>query len=131
MDFALSCHGHFNAVLESAYGYRRRTGQANCAEVANLNDAPFTLFGSPVVAIDRAQAVAEIQGAEVALQTMEQIRADQQLTEYQPFWAARAELLARIGTNDEASRSYEIAIGLERTVAVRRFLHRRRSALLA
>jgi predicted RNA polymerase sigma factor len=45
------------------------------------------------------------------------------------FWAARAELLARAGAPGEARRAYEIAIGLERDPAVRRFLQRRQSAL--
>lgn len=40
-------------------------------------------------------------------------------------WAARAELLARTGANDEARQAYEIAIGLERDPAVREFLQRR------
>jgi len=55
---------------------------------------------------------------------------DSRLTEYQPYWAVRAELLAKIGANDEARYSYEIAIGLERDAAVRRFLQRRQSALV-
>ena len=45
--------------------------------------------------------------------------------QYQPYWAARAELLTRTGAQDEAHRAYEIAIGLERDPAVRRFLQRR------
>ena len=53
------------------------------------------------------------------------------LMEYQPYWAARAELLARTGAHDEARRAYEIAIGLERDPAVRRFLQRRQSGLPA
>ncbi|HLN30678.1 MAG TPA: hypothetical protein VK395_23255 [Gemmataceae bacterium] len=52
------------------------------------------------------------------------------LTEYLPYWAARAEFLTKIGANDEARHSYEIAIGLERDAAVRRFLERRQSALM-
>jgi len=61
---------------------------------------------------------------------MKEIAADSRLTDYQPNWAARAQLLAKIGANSEACHSYEIAIGLERDAAVRRFLQRRQSALL-
>ena len=57
--------------------------------------------------------------------------ADARLAEYQPYWAARAELLAKTGAHDEARHAYEIAIGLERDPAVRRFLQRRQSALPA
>jgi RNA polymerase sigma-70 factor (ECF subfamily) len=54
---------------------------------------------------------------------------DVRLGEYQPYWATRAELLSRIGAHAEARKAYEIAIGLERDAAVRRFLEKRRSAL--
>jgi RNA polymerase sigma-70 factor (ECF subfamily) len=54
---------------------------------------------------------------------------DPRLTEYQPYWAARSELLARTGSYAEARSANEIAIGLERDPAVRRFLERRRAAL--
>ena len=50
------------------------------------------------------------------------------LPEYQPYWAARAELLAKTGAGDEARRAYEIAIGLERDPAAGSFLLRRQSA---
>jgi predicted RNA polymerase sigma factor len=53
---------------------------------------------------------------------------DTRLVEYQPYWAARAELLANTGAYLEARHAYEIAIGLERDPAVRRFLERRRAA---
>jgi RNA polymerase sigma-70 factor (ECF subfamily) len=117
------------AALQSAHVYRRRTGHDNWAEVAQLYDALLALSGSPVVAINRALAIAELRGANSALQAMKEIAADARLTEYQPYWAARAELLARKGENSEARRSYEIAIGLERDPAVRRFLQRRQSAV--
>jgi RNA polymerase sigma-70 factor (ECF subfamily) len=107
-------------ALQSAHVYRRRTGHANWLTVVQLYDALLTLSGSPVVAINRALAIAEMHGADAALHAMEEIAADSRLTEYQPYWAARAELLARRGANNEACHSYEIAIGLERDDAVRR-----------
>jgi RNA polymerase sigma-70 factor (ECF subfamily) len=55
--------------------------------------------------------------------------ADPRLTEYQPYWAARAELLAKTSSHVEARQCYEIAIGLERDPAVRRFLQQRQSTL--
>jgi RNA polymerase sigma-70 factor (ECF subfamily) len=60
---------------------------------------------------------------------MQDVAADVRLTEYQPYRAARAELLAKTGAYSEARRAYEIAIGLERDPAVRRFLQRRQLAL--
>ncbi len=116
-------------AIQSAHVYRRRTGQANWPEVVQLYDALFSLTRSPVVALNRALAIAELQDARTALQAIEEIAADSRLIEYQPYWAARADLLARMGINDEARRSYEIAIGLERDAAVRRFLQRRQSSV--
>jgi len=116
-------------ALQSAHVYRCRTGHANWAEVVQLYDALFTLSSSPVVAINRALAIAELQDATTALEAMPALAADVRLAEYQPYWAARAELLAKTGAHSEARRAYEIAIGLERDPAVRNFLQRRQSTL--
>jgi RNA polymerase sigma-70 factor (ECF subfamily) len=51
------------------------------------------------------------------------------LAEYQPYWAARAELLAKANNTVEARQAYEMAIGLERDPAVRIFLQDRQSML--
>jgi RNA polymerase sigma-70 factor (ECF subfamily) len=118
-------------ALQSAHVHRCRTGRANWAEVLHLYDALFALVASPVVAVNRALASAELQGAGAALEAMQALAADPRLAEYQPYWAARAELLARVGAHGEARRAYEIAIGLERDPAVRRFLQRSQSALPA
>lgn len=116
-------------ALQSAHVYRRCAGQANWEAVAQLYDALTAITNSPVIAVNRALAIAELQGAGAALDALEEVAADARLMEYQPYWAARAELLARTGAHDEARRAYEIAIGLERDPAVRRFLMRRQSAL--
>jgi RNA polymerase sigma-70 factor (ECF subfamily) len=118
-------------ALQSAHVYRCHTGHANWADVVQLYDALFALTGSPVVTINRALAIAELQGASTALETMQAIAADVRLAEYQPYWAASAELLSKTGAPGEARHAYEIAIGLERDPAVRRFLQQRLSTLPA
>ena len=118
------------AALQSAHVYRCRTGNANWQEVAELYDALFALTESPVVAINRSLAMAETQGPGVALAAMPD-SADARLTSYQPYWAARAELLAKTGAHKDAWDAYEIAIGLERDPAVRSFLQKRQSELKA
>jgi RNA polymerase sigma-70 factor (ECF subfamily) len=55
--------------------------------------------------------------------------ADARLANYQPYWAARAELLSRWGATMEAREAYDMAIGLERDPAVRRFLMKRKATL--
>lgn len=128
---AMGSIGRFQleAALQSAHVYRCRTGEANWAEMVQLYDALFALSASPVVAINRALAIAESQNAAAGLEAMPELGSDARLAEYQPYWAARAELLAKAGEIEEAGRAYEIAIGLEQDPAVRRFLQRRLSAL--
>jgi predicted RNA polymerase sigma factor len=117
------------AALQSAHVYRCRTGYANWADVVKLYDALLALTASPVVAINRALAIAELHGASAGLEAIPDMAADARLAEYQPYWAARAELLSKTSAQNEAHSAYGMAIGLERDDAVRRFLQRRQSAL--
>jgi predicted RNA polymerase sigma factor len=117
------------AALQSAHVHRCRSGQANWGQVVALYEALFVISGSPVVAINRALAVAEMAGAAAGLDALPEPAADARLAEYQPYWAARAELLTRTGAHEEAWNAYEMAIGLERDAAVRRFLQQRQAVL--
>jgi RNA polymerase sigma-70 factor (ECF subfamily) len=119
------------AAVQSAHVVRRRTGRPDWAAIERLYDALSALTGSPVVAINRAIAVAETRGAAAGLAALDALADDARLVEYQPYWAARAGLLARAGAVDEANRAYELAIGLEADPSVRRFLQERRAALRA
>ncbi len=117
------------AALQSAHVERQRSGRANWAAVLQLYDALSTLTGSPVVAINRALAIAAIDGASAGLAALPDSADDTRLRDYQPYWAARADLLAKAGAASEAYAAYDIAIGLERDEAVRRFLQKRQSRL--
>ncbi len=117
-------------AIQSAHVARCQTGCANWSEIVGLYDALLAHAPSPVVGLNRALAVAERDGAQMGLSALECLAEDPRLTEYQPWWAARAELLARTGKLDEAGYAYEVAIGLERDESVRRFLDRRRAALV-
>ena len=87
------------------------------------------MTGSPVVAINRAVAIGEVRGPAAGLAALDDIAGDRRLYEYQPYWAARAELLSKAGAYDEARQAYEMAIGLERDMTVRAFLQKRQAAL--
>jgi len=117
------------AAVQSAHVARRLTGATDWAAIARLYGALMELTGSPVVAINQAIAAAEAEGPAAGLALLDTAAADARLKEYQPYWAARAELLARIGDNAGAREAYELAIGLESDPAVRRFLQQRRGAL--
>jgi RNA polymerase sigma-70 factor (ECF subfamily) len=119
------------AAVQSAHVVRRRSGRPDWAAIERLYDALSALTESPVVAINRAIAVAETRGASAGLAALDAIADDARLAEYQPYWAARAGLLAHTGAVDEADRAYELAIGLESDPVVRSFLQERRAALRA
>lgn len=127
---ALGAIGRYQleAALQSAHVHRRRAGVANWGGVVQLYDALLALSASPVVALNRALAVAELDGPLAALAALQTVADDPRLAQYQPYWAARAELLAKTGARDEARAAYDLAIGLERDPAVRRFLQRRRAS---
>ncbi len=117
------------AAIQSAHVVRRRTGSADWDAIMQLYDALAAITGSLVVAINRAVAVAETKGAQAGLAALDALSGDARLSSYQPYWAARADLLARAGKLAEADRAYTLAIGLETDPAVRRFLQSRRDAL--
>jgi len=117
------------AAVQSAHGVRRLTGAADWAAIEQLYDALLATTASPVVAINRAIALAETRGAAAGLEALEGLAGDARLAEYQPYWAARAGLLARLGDAAAAGHAYDRAIGLESDPAVRRFLQARRDAL--
>ena len=117
------------AAVQSAHVVRRRTGRSDWPAIVRLYDALAPLTGSPVVAINRAVAVAETSGAAAGLVQLDDLATDTRLASYQPYWAARAGLLARSGETNEARAAYRLAIGLEPDPAVRRFLDGRLAAL--
>ena len=119
------------AAVQSAHVARRRGAPADWRSIERLYDALLALTGSPVVAINRAVAIAETRGPSAGLEALDALAGDERLRDYQPYHAARAELLARGGDAAAADLAYERAIGLESDPAVRRFLAQRRAALAA
>src|SRR5207342_2561356 len=101
------------AAIQSAHVVRRRTGRADWAAIEQLYDALSALTGSPVVAINRAIALAETRGPAAGIAALDAVADDARLAGYQPYWAARAGLLARSGETEAADQAYERAIGLE------------------
>jgi RNA polymerase sigma-70 factor (ECF subfamily) len=117
------------AAVQSAHAARRVTGETDWAAIARLYDGLLALTGSPVVAINRAIAIAETEGAAAGLAILDGLSHDRRLADYQPYWAARAGLHSRLGDAAAAEDAYDRAIGLEADEAVRRFLQQRRHEL--
>jgi RNA polymerase sigma-70 factor (ECF subfamily) len=114
------------AAIQSAHSVRRFTGVADWPAIVALYDALARLTDSPVVALNRAVALAETAGPAAGLAALDALAADARLADYQPAWAARADLLQRLGRGTEATAAYDRAIGLEADPVVRAFLQQRR-----
>lgn len=117
------------AAVQSAHAVRRRGGGADWEAIVRLYDLLLAMTASPVVAINRAVALAETRGPNEGLAALDAIAGARRLADYQPYWAARAGLLAQVGAAADADAAFARAIGLERDPAVARFLERRRGAL--
>jgi predicted RNA polymerase sigma factor len=117
------------AAIQSAHIERRRSGCANWHALVRLYDGLVAITGSPVAALNRALAIAEMEGAAAGLVALDGVRTDSRMLEYQPYWAAQAELLARSGAWGDARHAYEIARGLECDPSMRQYLERRCAAL--
>jgi len=115
------------AAVQSAHVIRRESGRADWPAIERLYDALLAMTGSPVVAINRAIAIAETRGPAAGLAARDQTAGDPRIAEYQPYWAARAELLVRAGEAAAARAAYDHAIGLEADPAGRRFLQQQRA----
>jgi RNA polymerase sigma-70 factor, ECF subfamily len=94
-------------------------------QILQLYDQLLALAPSPVVALNRAVAVAEVEGPAAALTLVDGLDLDG----YHLFHAIRADLLRRLGRDAEAALAYQAAIAHAGNAAERAFLERRRRAL--
>src|SRR4051812_35458923 len=103
------------------------------SQIVALYDQLYAMRPNPVVAINRAIAIAELGGPSAGLDALEAIDAlgADALDDYQPYHAARADLLARAGHTEAADHAYARAIELSANATERRFLEARRAALSA
>jgi RNA polymerase sigma-70 factor (ECF subfamily) len=112
-------------VLQAAIASLQAEEEIDWDEVAVLYERLEILTRSPVVALNRAVAVAERGEPELALQLIDSLDLD----DYRYFHSTRAELLRRLERRDDARIAYERAIELAVSDAERRFLIRRLSEL--
>ena len=110
-----------NAIHTSAADVRDTDWQ----RIATLYDRLYQLTPSPIVALNRAVAIAEVDGPQVALSLIEGL----DLGGYHAWHATRADLLRRLGRGDEAVAEYDAAIDATENEAERAYLSRRRAQL--
>ncbi|HEX6392763.1 MAG TPA: RNA polymerase sigma factor [Acidimicrobiales bacterium] len=98
------------------------------SQIIALYDHLYSLRPTPVVALNRSVAIAELYGPVEGLAALAQIDLGS-LDDYQPYHAARADLLARVGHRDEAVAAYDRAIELTNNPVERNFLGGQQASL--
>jgi RNA polymerase sigma-70 factor (ECF subfamily) len=96
--------------------------------ILTIYDALLAVRDDAVIRLNRAVALAELRGAEEALEEVDALDLPG-LADFLPYHAVRADLLARLGLNDAAARAYDAALALQPEMAERRWFERRRAAL--
>ncbi len=114
------------AAIQAVHADACRTGRTDWAQVLDLYDLLLALLPTPVVALHRAVALAEVAGPDTALAAVDSASA---LPGYQPFHVVRADLLARLGRAAEAVAAYDRALDLTGNAVERAYLQRRRGAV--
>ena len=104
------------------------TGRSDWAAIERLYDALVALTASPVVGDQPCRRRRRASRSGRRPRGARRARCRRAPRDYQPYWAARAGLLAATGDADAADHAYACAIGLERDPAVRAFLEERRAA---
>jgi RNA polymerase sigma-70 factor (ECF subfamily) len=113
------------AAIAAVHCEARRAEETNWPQIVRLYDLLERVQPSPVVSLNRAVAVAMVEGPRRALILMDSIAARGDLNKYHLFHAARADLFRRIGSSAEAAESYTRALALVTNDTERRYLERR------
>jgi RNA polymerase sigma-70 factor (ECF subfamily) len=106
------------AAINSVHANAWAVEETDWSQIVALYDQLLAVAPTPVVALNRAVAIGEVQGAAAALALVDELDLDN----YHPFHATRADLLRRLGRNSEAAAAYERAADMAPTDAERDFL---------
>jgi len=125
LERAVALHGSGPYLVQAAIADLHLTEPRDWQQIAALYGVLAGLTGSPIVELNRAVAVAEVDGPEAALALLDGL----ELADYGYFHSTRADLLRRLGRDGEARRAYSRALELAQTDPERRFLEGRIAAL--
>jgi RNA polymerase sigma-70 factor (ECF subfamily) len=113
------------AAIAAVHCRAARAADTDWPVIIHLYDRLQLVQPSPIVSLNRAVAVAMVEGPSRALALIDEIADGSDLDNYHLLHAARADLLRRMGSRDEAARSYMKALSLVTNASERRFLERR------
>ena len=114
------------AAINAVHTDAPRAADTDWSQVVALYDQLTRLDPSPIVALNRAVAIAELDGPEVALTLVDRLP----LSGYHAWHAARADLLRRLGRSAQAKEAYDAAIAATKNSAERAYLARKRGELV-
>jgi RNA polymerase sigma-70 factor (ECF subfamily) len=117
----------FQAAINAVHATAPTVADTQWDQILALYDQFLSASPSPVVAMNRAVAVAEVHGPAMALAALESVGLDG----YHPFHATKADLLRRLDRNEEAIAEYDRALASVGNDAERRFLEGRRQEVAA
>jgi len=113
------------AAIQAVHADARSTEETDWRQIVALYDHLLELDPGPIVRLNRAVAVAEVEGPLAGLALVDAL----ELGTYPLFHAIRADLLRRLGRESEAATAYDVALELTENAAERAHLRRRRSSL--
>jgi RNA polymerase sigma-70 factor, ECF subfamily len=113
------------AAINAVHSDAASAADTDWSQVVQLYDQLLAVAPTPVAALNRAVALAELEGPEAGLAIVDELELD----DYHLFHAIRAELLRRLGRGADAAAAYGAALALTENAAERDFLTRRRAAL--
>ena len=109
------------AAIQSVHHRRAETGATDWEAAALLYEGLVRIAPTVGALVGRAAAVAEARGAQTGVDLLDELPPEP-VTSYQPYWAVRAHLLARLDRHQEAAHAFDRAIGLSEDPAMRAFL---------
>ena len=113
------------AAIAGVHAQAARSDATDWRQIVALYDRLYAMVPTPVVALNRAVAVAMCDGPAAALPLLDELATSRELREYHLLPAARADLLRRLGRTTEAAAAYREALALVGNEPERRFLARR------
>lgn len=116
---------HLEAELAACHTLAPSWGATNWARILELYDQLINLIDSPIVALNRAVAVAEVSGTVAGMECLQALEGQSVLRRYPPYEAALGEMLRRLGRYEEARAHFALAAERAGSTPVRRFLERR------
>jgi RNA polymerase sigma factor (sigma-70 family) len=116
---------HIEAAIASIHARARCVQETDWSKIVMLYDGLLRIRPSPVIALNRAIAISELEGPDRGIEVIHSIKGSERLANYPFYFAALGELEFRRGNLDAAGEHFLVAYSLARNPAERQFLQRR------